>query len=518
MWVFLSGPMGSGKSALGRRVAERLGLPVYDLDALVEASAGCSVREVFTKTGEVAFRALEASTLGQLVDERAPGVVSLGGGTVTNPELRHRLLRVGRLITLHAPLDTLVRRVGDGHSRPLLAGAETRSRLSALLAARADAYAECHARVSTDGDFGTAVEATVAALSRDVVVVPLGQRSYPVEVGAGVQQRLADFARDRRVILVTDANVRPLWGDKVEGLLRTAGARVTTVTLEPGEAAKHLQSVASIWDAALSAGVDRQALVIGLGGGVVGDMAGFAAATLLRGVDVGHMPTSLLAMVDSSIGGKTGFDTRHGKNLVGAFHQPRFVLADVDVLATLPHEEFRAGLAEVVKSAWIEGEAQVAALEADADGLSDRRQQETTRAIEMSCRMKTRIVTEDEREGGVRAYLNLGHTVGHAIEAAQGYGGLSHGACVSLGMVAATRLATRLGTMDEADAARLVSLLERLGLPTEVDPYLTDATLAYMAADKKRVGDGVKYVVPGAPGHIELRKMSLDKVSELVRR
>jgi len=317
-------------------------------------------------------------------------------------------------------------------------------------------------------------------------------------------------------VLVTDNVVLPLWAADLARALQASGKQVTTVSLSPGEAHKTLASVERIWDAALAAGIDRGGAVVSVGGGVVGDLAGFAASTLLRGIAVGHVPTTLLAMVDSAVGGKTGFDTRHGKNLIGAFHQPRFVLCDVEVLSTLSQLERRAGFAEVVKSAFIEGEHALQQLERDQQALLAGDQAATLRAIRMSVAMKARIVAQDAREAGVRALLNLGHTVGHAIEAAQGYAGLRHGEAVALGMVAAFGLATRLGVCAAVQRDRMLRLLEALGLPTDVSPFLKPEILAFIASDKKRRGAEVTFVLPSEPGRLELRPLSVAELPRLL--
>jgi 3-dehydroquinate synthetase len=231
---------------------------------------------------------------------------------------------------------------------------------------------------------------------------------------------------------------------------------------------------------------------------------------------VGHVPTTLLAMADSAIGGKTGFDTAQGKNLVGSFHQPSFVLCDVRVLRTLPAEERRAGLAEVVKSAWIESEAAVAELEQDAEALAAGDVAATVRAVRMACSLKARIVIDDERESGLRALLNFGHTLGHAIEAARGYRGIRHGEAVALGMVAAVRVGAKLGLTEPEVGRRLVGLLDALGLPTAVDGYLCEEVLGFVSADKKRRSDAVQYVVPRAPGRVELHAVPLAELGRLL--
>lgn len=524
MRVFLSGPMGSGKTTVLRAVAQRLGVPGLDLDEQVVARSGKTIPQLFEEGGEQVFREQEAQALNALLDRQGESfVLALGGGTVTQPPLRQRLLREGVLITLEASVGALVLRLQSEQGRPLLDGSTSgealRQRVQALLAERGPAYAECHATVRTDQASVDAVAAEVVAVAEQPpIVVPLAKRTYQVQVGAGIRDRLATVLKaPSTVVLVTDDTVAPLWLKEFQDVLTALDLRHTTVILPAGEANKHSGSVQKIWDAALDFGIDRKACVLGLGGGVVGDMAGFAAATLLRGIAVGHVPTTLLSMVDSAIGGKTGFDTKVGKNLVGAFHQPRFVLADTDTLRTLPEQEYLAGFAEVVKSAWIESEGAVAQLEQDVPGLLAREPEALARTVRMCCHMKARVVTEDEREAGLRAVLNLGHTVGHAIEAAQGYGAMRHGEAIALGMAAACRLAQRLGVQRPEEGARLLRLLQAFKLDTHVDPHLTDTNLAYMGADKKRDGQDVTFVVPGAPGAVTLRKMALVEVLAAVR-
>jgi len=236
----------------------------------------------------------------------------------------------------------------------------------------------------------------------------------------------------------------------------------------------------------------------------------------LRGIACAQVPSTLLAMVDSAVGGKTGIDRPQGKNLIGAFQQPRFVLCDIEMLGTLPLAERRAGLAEVVKSAWLDGDQSVCLLEESAAGLLAGDLEATTAAVRMAVELKARVVTEDERETGARALLNLGHTVGHAIEVASGFGTLRHGEAVALGMVAAFRLAARLGRASEADGERATKLMAKLGLPTQVDRYLDDRTLAFIGADKKRKGGKLRFIVPAAPGQTEIVPLAEEEVKRLV--
>ncbi len=506
--IFLSGPMGVGKSSVARALAERLGRPLVDLDARIEAEAGQPIPAIFEREGETGFRRREADTAIATLAE-PPAVVALGGGTVTQTPVRRRLLAEGILISLEAPLAVLLERVGGGEGRPLLEGAPE-ARLSALLAERAPAYAECHARVDAQGN-PEGIAARVAAVATEArVPVPLGLQSYVVEIGLGYRHRLAErLAAFGRPVLVADPNT-------VRYRDELAPPRAVQVTLDEGEANKTVDAVARIWDEALDAGVDRRAIVVAVGGGVVGDLAGFAAASLLRGVAFGQVPTTLLAMVDSSVGGKTGFNRRAGKNLVGAFHQPAFVLCDPEVLGTLERAERIAGLAEVVKSAWLEGEGAVAALERDAEALLAGESEATIGAIRRSVATKARIVAEDAREKGVRMHLNLGHTVGHGLEAAAGYGALRHGEAVALGMVAAMRVGLAAGTAERPDAERMERLLARLGLPIDLDPRLDDAVWPFVQSDKKRQGDRVRFVVPGAPGRVAVQPMTVASVRAAV--
>ncbi len=514
-WIFLSGMMGSGKSSVGHVLARRLGAAFLDLDTQVVARAGKSIPEIFASEGEEAFRRMEAEEARRLLDGERPCILALGGGTVTDASTRRLLLESGVLVTLAAPAAELARRLEGTAGRPLLERGEAAHILEGLLAERAAAYAECHGEVRTEGLTIEEVATRVHRIAADrPVVVPLGARTYRVEIGAGrigtLGSRLAELELGAAVI-VTDENVREPWAGAVRAAL---GDRpVATVVLAPGEVHKTLASVERIWDAALGAGVDRSALVVAVGGGVVGDLAGFAASTLLRGVAFVEVPTSLLAMVDASVGGKTGLDRPEGKNLIGTFHQPLHVACDIDALSTLPDAELRSGLAEVVKAAWLDGERSLSTIEQDAERLLARDGAALERAVRMSVQLKARVVSADEREAGARMTLNLGHTVGHALEAARGYEGLRHGEAVALGMMAAMRVARALGDVSaDGHAARLRGLLERLGLPVAFEEALDERALALLASDKKRAGGKVRFVVPGAPGSVRIAPLSQEEL------
>jgi len=511
--VYLSGPMGAGKSTVAGLVAGQLGTRALDLDARVAELAGRSIPEIFSERGEASFRALEKEALQALPAD--VGVVALGGGTVVDDETRQMLLRTGILVTLTAAPEVLAARVGAGQERPLL-GDHPQRDLERILEGRAAAYAEAHAVIDTSAlELEEIAAEVVAARNLSPIVVPLGLRTYRVEVGRGARHRVGIRANQHAAgdaILVFDGDDdRPWPREAVRDLTRAAKPPIE-VKLPGDESHKNVASVERIWDSALDAGVDRRAIVIGLGGGVIGDLSGFAASTLLRGVALGQVPTTLLAMVDSSVGGKTGFNRPRGKNLVGTFYQPKFVLCDVETLSTLPSEERIAGLAEAVKSAWLDSEESVAMLERDAVGLLEGDAEATIRAVRMSVSLKSRIVHEDEQESGRRMLLNLGHTVGHGLEAASGYRGIRHGEGVALGMIAAMRVAAALGRGRPEETERLTRLLGRLGLPTDLDQRLNSRALEFIGSDKKRRGDRIHFVIPRFPGQTEIAVLGLDEL------
>jgi len=326
--------------------------------------------------------------------------------------------------------------------------------------------------------------------------VTLGDRSYPIHIGPGL---LADGAswrpalRGRHALVVTSETVAPLYLARV--LPALAGLRHATVVLPDGEAHKTLASATRVFDALAALGATRDACIVALGGGVVGDLAGFAAACWMRGIDFVQMPTTLLAMVDSSVGGKTGVNLAAGKNLVGAFHQPRAVIADTDTLASLPAREYRAGLAEVVKYGAIGDAALFAWLEQNATALANRDPAAMAAAIHASCLHKAAVVARDEHEQGERALLNFGHTFGHALEAATGYGTLLHGEAVAIGMLLAARLSARLGRAPAEDAARLGTLLAKLGLSCALPAGDPERLVALMRLDKKNLAGQLRLVL-----------------------
>ncbi|MGH7379749.1 MAG: 3-dehydroquinate synthase [Candidatus Methylomirabilales bacterium] len=501
--IVLTGMMGSGKTAVGERLARRLGLPFYDADALLEAEAGKRIADLFAGEGEAHFRALERRLIGRLLAER-PGVIATGGGAFVDAENRARLKIGGTVVCLLADVETLLARVSGSTQRPLLQGPDSVGRLRALLKARLPAYAEAHHLLDTSDRTPDEIAALLCRVlqsrepsARRTVRIALGDRSYDVLIGSGLLEEAGERIRalglTGRVAIVTDDTVGPLYGARLEGSLRMAGFEPTCIEVPTGEASKSLGEAARLYEAFLDAGLDRHGAVLALGGGVVGDLAGFVAATFMRGIAHVQVPTTLLAQVDSSVGGKVGVNLPRGKNLVGAFYQPRLVLADVACLRSLPIRQLRAGLAEVVKYGVIADGALFTWLEGQVEPLLAAEERVLADAVAASCRIKASVVEVDEREAGPRAILNFGHTVGHAIEAASGYGRYLHGEAVALGMLAATDLSVRLGLCVPALRERLARLLECLGLPTRASLKVEDIEKS-MYYDKK-VKDGMNYFV-----------------------
>ncbi len=333
--------------------------------------------------------------------------------------------------------------------------------------------------------------------------VALGERSYPIHIGTGLAgnaDAITPYLAGRQVMIVTNDTVAPLYLDALRDVL-PGHLDVRCVVLPDGERYKTLEQVGLIWDALLEAGFNRRCTLIALGGGVIGDMVGFAAASYQRGVAFIQVPTTLLAQVDSSVGGKTGVNHPLGKNMIGAFWQPRAVIVDIDTLATLPARELSAGLAEVIKYGLIRDEAFLGWLEANMTRLREGDVETLAQAVALSCRIKAEVVAEDETEQGVRALLNLGHTFGHAIEAEQGYGCWLHGEAVGAGMAMAATLSHRLGWIDNAALERCQTVIGRAGLPLSAPGGMTrDDFLAHMRRDKKNIDDQLRLILLRAPG------------------
>ncbi len=484
--IVLVGMMGAGKTSVGKRLALRLGLPFVDADEEIEAGARLTIPEIFERFGEPYFRDGERRVIARLLGE-GPKVLATGGGAFLSAETRQRVEERGVSVWLKPEFEAMLRRVRKRSNRPLLRTSDPEATLRKLLEERSPTYALADLTIdSRDGPHDWVVEEVVAALRRRFaalapsaattreVAVALGARSYRILIGPGLIEaagaQIAALAPGARCAIVTDATVAALHLDALLRSLEGAGLKASLVVCPPGEGSKSYAEFARVSDALLEARVERRDLVIAFGGGVIGDLAGFCAASLRRGVRLVQIPTTLLAQVDSSVGGKTGINAPSGKNLVGAFHQPSLVIADSGVLDTLSQREFRAGYAEVAKYGLI-GDAELFAwLEANWREVFAGGPARLT-AIAACCAAKARVVVADETEQGERALLNLGHTFGHALERLAHYDGerLVHGEGVAIGMACAFRFSRDLGLCAEGDVARVESHLAAVGLPTGIN-------------------------------------------------
>jgi shikimate kinase / 3-dehydroquinate synthase len=506
--VVLVGMMGAGKTSVGKRLATKLGLPFVDADAEIEAGAQLTISEIFERFGEAYFREGERKVIARLL-KGGPLVLATGGGAFMNATTRDNIASHGLSIWLKPSFDILLARVRKKSNRPLLKTADPEQTLRRLLEERSPTYALADFTIdSVDAAHDSVVDAILrrlhatlrndtgaSPLARRVVEVPLGARAYSILIGPGVLDEagaeINRIAPGVSCAVVTDARVAPLYLDRLTASLDQAGLRSTSIVCSPGEGSKSYAEFARVADALIEARIERRDIVIALGGGVIGDLAGFCAAAVRRGLRLVQIPTTLLAQVDSSVGGKTGINSRHGKNLIGAFHQPSLVLADTACLNSLSERDFCAGFAEVVKYGLIGDRGFFEFLESNwrdvfAGGPA------RTEAITISCTAKARVVVADETEQGERALLNLGHTFGHALENLTHYdpARLVHGEGVAIGMSSAFRFSRDLGLCSGQDAARVEAQLKVVGLPTrmgEIPGF--DAgpgdVLAAMRQDKK---------------------------------
>ncbi|MFZ5880718.1 MAG: 3-dehydroquinate synthase [Chloroflexota bacterium] len=499
--IFLYGPSGSGKSTVGKILAGNLNLPFLDLDTHIERAAGQNIPSIMAERGEAAFRDMEADAL-KAAASRPEAVIALGGGALLRTENLTLAESTGRVVLLTADFPTLAARLAqDANQRPLLAG-ELESKLAALLERRQEHYDSFALRV----DAAPAAEQVAWDIQRLLGryhVRSMGA-GYDILAQEGALGQIGAMLKSRGLngptLVVSDTNVAPLYAEQVMDSLRAAGYATSQLVIPAGEAFKNLETVASLWRGFLEAGLDRKSTVIALGGGVVGDLAGFAAATFMRGCHWAAVPTTLLAMVDASMGGKTGFDLPEGKNLVGAFHPPRLVLADPNVLATLPERELRAGLAEVVKHGVI-ADPELFELCAQGWEVVHARLAEVVRR---GMAVKVKVIEADPYEQGMRAALNLGHTVGHAVELVSGFR-LLHGEAVAIGTVAEARLAERLTVAGPGLVERITETFSALGLPVEIPPEMDRGELIRaMRVDKKKAAGVVRFALPIKIGEVKV--------------
>ena len=496
MNIFLYGPSGSGKSTVGKILGGRLNIAWFDLDAEIEKNIGTSIETFFADKGEPAFREIESTVLDQIIRGNPSSVISLGGGALLSDQNRQKAEKSGHVVVLSGSFETLLSRLtADEYVRPLIK-ADPRQRLTDLLARREAHYASFGEPVLTDGlsplEIGSQLQIRLGRFR----ISGMG-RSYDVIIESRALDQLGEMLQQRLLhgpaALVCDCNVDPLYADRVLASLQCAGIEVSKVTLPAGEEHKTIQTVADLWSGFLRAGVERNSVIIALGGGVTGDLTGFAAATYLRGVPWVNVPTTLLAMVDSSLGGKTGADLPQGKNLIGAFHAPSLVLSDPMTLATLPPSELRGGLSETLKHGVIADEVLFQQLKTKGWPQEIKA---VTSLIRRAVAVKAAIIEADPYEKGLRQALNFGHTVGHGIETASDYR-LSHGECVAIGMHIETRLAEKIGLAKQGLSDELGYTLSTLGLPVSIPADIDrDVIRKTMFLDKKRNRKEIHFALP----------------------
>ena len=543
--IVLIGLSGVGKSSVGVVLAERLGWPLVDTDEFVSAQEGCTPAELITSNGEAAFRAIEERVVAEAA-KQAPAVIATGGGAFLSARSRRALGERGLICWLDATPGEIARRLRQDPNpseRPLL-GEDLEGRLQELDDERRVHYSHADLWVPAQGlsaeEVATRIlrawaggASALAGGSRRLerlgteppavgpaAIVDTGEERYPIWVGAGELARLPDRLRqlglEGTVYLVVDEAVMQAHGQRLVDALDASGYRGASYVVPPGESSKRLRVAEEIYRWLAESRAERRDVVVALGGGVVGDLAGYVAATYLRGMPFVQVPTSVLAMNDAAIGGKVAVDLPDGKNLVGAFHQPRAVISDVELLRTLPRRAFTEGLAEVVKHSLILDPLLLGELERNAGRLTGAEPDEELliRVIARSSRLKALIVSSDPTERGLRAILNYGHTIGHALEAVTGYQDYRHGEAVAVGMMGAARIGERMGLLDNELVARQADVLRGLGLPLVAPGVNSDRVLETMSLDKKVEAGKLRFVLLEAFGRPVVRD---DVPEEIVR-
>lgn len=495
--------MGAGKTSVGRALAQRLDRVFVDMDTWLEEREGMSIAQLFAAKGEAYFRARESA----LCRELATGenlVIATGGGALVNPENRAAFSNA-QIVCLDASVDEIARRLEQDTTRPLLQG-NARAQIENLLAARRAAYAQIALRVSTDGQSPEQIaQAIVTRVAPREIRVATPTDAYTIHLGHATLNHvgtiLQPFGLAQTCAVVTNPTVRARYGERVVNALERNGFEPSVIEIPDGEAYKNLDTARALYDQFIAAKLERRSPVIALGGGVVGDTAGFAAATFLRGVPFAQIPTTLLAMVDSSIGGKVAVDHSAGKNLIGAFKFPLAVIADLDALATLPPEEYRAGMAEVIKHGVI-GDAELFG-EIRETGKQGNRET-SGELLERALRVKIEIVERDPFEENIRAHLNLGHTFGQALERLAEYK-MRHGYAVALGVCVAARLAANINFCDAHTRDEIIAAFEKFALPTRLSrEFSPEQILDAMGTDKKIQRGKLRLILPRAIGRVEI--------------
>jgi shikimate kinase/3-dehydroquinate synthase len=524
--LVITGFSGTGKSLVAREAAGRLNWDYLDTDDEIAKQAGKPIAEVFRQDGEGRFRELEREAIRRACEKKQT-VIAVGGGAIVDPQNYELLARTGLIVCLEARPETIYERLfraaarsAETEVRPLLAVDNPLERIRQLKASRQAHYARADWTIHTDNlSVGEVAEEVIRAWrlpgrhapgndnDKDIAcVVETATQRHPVFIAYGLLDKLGQKMKQAGlsggVTIISDENVSSLYGDKVESILKDGGFAVNSFVMPPGEETKSIDYAIKMYDFLVEHRAERDDIIVALGGGMTGDLAGFVAATFLRGMPWVQVPTSLVAMVDASIGGKVGINHPKGKNLIGAFYQPSLVLADCQTLTTLPRRELTSGWAEVIKHGLILDEEFLEFLESNVDKLMKLDPALLTRAIARSAAIKAGVVSQDEKErAGKRTILNYGHTIAHGLEAATRYKRFLHGEAVAIGMAGAAKLSYRLGLLPSAAMERQQTLLREFGLPTSLRAKRSNLKLSpadvtrAMELDKKMKGKEIRWVL-----------------------
>jgi len=531
--LIVTGFSGTGKSLVAKEIAGRLNWDFIDTDDEIVKQTGKPIAEIFRQDGEARFRELEREAIRKACGQRQT-VIAIGGGAIVDPQNYELLAKTGLIVCLEAKPETIYERLfreaacsPETEVRPLLATDKPLERIRELKASRQSYYDNVDWTVHTDNlNIGQVAEEVIRGLrsfagfvslsarsdvDKDIAcLVETATQSYPIFVGYGLLDKLGEKMKQAALsgtaTVISDENVFSFYGSKVEGILKDAGFAVNPFVVPPGEETKNIDYANKIYDFLVKHRAERDDVIIALGGGMVGDLAGFVAATFLRGIFWVQVPTSLVAMVDASIGGKVGVNHPEGKNLIGAFYQPNLVLADCEALTTLPQRELTSGWAEVIKHALILDGEFFQFLESNVNGLTKLEPELLTRAIARSAAIKAQVVSQDEKEReGKRTVLNYGHTIAHGLEASTQYKRFLHGEAVAIGMMGAAKLSQRLVLLSSDAVERQRALLQKFGLPTGFSGLdLTGITRA-MQLDKKVKEKAIRWVLLQDIGTVVIR-------------
>ncbi|MFQ5329262.1 MAG: 3-dehydroquinate synthase [Thermodesulfobacteriota bacterium] len=520
--IILTGFMGSGKSSVGRALAREMGVDLVDTDEVIVSRAGIPIHEIFDRHGEERFREIESEVIEEAAS-RDNVVIATGGGALLSDVNLSNLRESGVIVYLAASVEEIKKRVGSGRGRPVLSGGSEKKSIAKLLEQRKPFYEKADVVVETTGrSIKNIVMEIRERIESDVresheVTVQLGERSYPIFIGrgelSGVGERMKEAGLKGKAAVVTNPLVGGLYGATIMESLVTAGYEPLLIEIPDGEEYKTLTVASTIYDQLVANRFERGSIVVALGGGVIGDIAGFVAATFLRGLPYVQVPTTLLAQVDSSVGGKTAVNHPEGKNLIGAFYQPTLVVIDPALLESLDMRDIRAGMAEVIKYGIIQDETFFSFLEEHCEevaALGDA----LLHAIRRSCEIKANVVSADEREGGIRAILNFGHTIGHAIEAVSGYGEYRHGEAVSIGTVFAAELSLKMGLCGKKTCERIKALLSKAALPVTLPSIPMDTLIKSMELDKKVLNKRIRFVLVEKIGRVVVRELEKEALEE----